>query len=150
MKLTYISPSVVRLLGYSPEEAMAKKMEEVFTPASFETAMKVLAEELALEERGEGDPDRSRTLELDLSHKDGHVVPAEISYSFLRQPNGQPTQILAIARDISKRKEAEGKIRRKNAKRHALWRARSNVYCPRPAFFQNQIISTNCASVAIL
>jgi PAS domain S-box-containing protein/putative nucleotidyltransferase with HDIG domain len=116
MKLTYISPSVVRLIGYSPEEAMTKEMEEVFTPASFEAAMKVLAEELAAEKTGQADPARSCTLELELNHKDGHVVPAEVSYSFLRQPDKQPTQILAIARDISKRREAEEKIRRSTEK----------------------------------
>jgi PAS domain S-box-containing protein/putative nucleotidyltransferase with HDIG domain len=116
MNLIYISPSVVRLLGYTPKEARARKMAEVFTPASFEAAMEVLGEELERERRGEGDPNRSRTLELDLVHKDSHAVPAEISYSFLRQPDGRATQILAISRDISKRREAEEKIRRSTEK----------------------------------
>jgi PAS domain S-box-containing protein/putative nucleotidyltransferase with HDIG domain len=116
MKLIYISPSVVRLIGYSPEEAMAKEMNEIFPPDSFETAMKVFEEEMAIEKTGQADPARSRTLELEVKHKDGHVVPVEISYSFLRQPDGRPTQILAIARDISKRKEAEEKIRRSTEK----------------------------------
>ena len=49
MQPTYMSPSITRLLVYSVEEAMAKPMEAVYTPASFVTAMKVLAEELAIE-----------------------------------------------------------------------------------------------------
>ena len=44
-RLTHISPSVTRLLGYSVAEAITKTMEEVFTPGSLQAAMKALAEE---------------------------------------------------------------------------------------------------------
>jgi len=111
MRITYISPSVTCLLGYSVEEAMAKTMEEVFTPASHEVAMKVLAEELAVENVEQTDPSRSRTLGLELNCKDGSIVPVEIQYSFLREPDGRPVEILAIARDISKRKQSEEEAR---------------------------------------
>ena len=107
MRPTYMSPSITRLLGYSVEEAMAKRMEEVFTPASFEAAMKALAEELAIEEMEVKDIDRSRTMEFELIRKDGSIVPIEIKYSFLRDPDGRPVEILAIARDITERKQAE-------------------------------------------
>ena len=107
MRLTYISPSVTRLLGYSVEEAMTKMMEEVFTPASFEIAMKALAEELVIEDMEEKDLLRSRTLELELNCKDGSIVPVEVKYSFLRGPDGRPVEVLAIARDITKRKKMQ-------------------------------------------
>jgi len=110
MCLTYISPSVTRLLGYSVEEAMAKAMEEVFTPASFEVAMKTLAEELAIENMEQKDLRRSRTLELELNRKDGSIVPVEINCSFLRKPDGQPVEILVIARDVTKRKQMEEQL----------------------------------------
>jgi PAS domain S-box-containing protein len=70
-RLTYISPSVTRLLGYSVEEAMAKTMEEIFTPSSFEVAMKALEEELAIENTENKDFSRSRTFEQELIRKDG-------------------------------------------------------------------------------
>ena len=107
MQLTYISPSVARLLGYSVEEATAKKMEEVFTHASFEVAMKALAEELAIENMEQKELARSRTLELELNRKDSSTVPVEVKYSFLRAPDGRPVEILAIARDITERKRVE-------------------------------------------
>ncbi|MBA7660984.1 hypothetical protein ES703_68993 [subsurface metagenome] len=108
---TYISPSVTRLLGYSVEEAMSKPMEEVFTPASFEAAMKVLAEELDIEKMEEKDLSRSRTLKLELYRKDGSIVPVETRHSFLRDPDGQPIEILTIARDITERKRVEEALR---------------------------------------
>jgi len=91
MRPSYISPSITRLLGYSVEEAMAKPMEEVFTPASFEVAMKALAEELDIEKMEQKNLFRSRVLELELKRKDGSIVPAEIGYSFLR-----PTVIFCL------------------------------------------------------
>ena len=111
MRPTYTSPSITRLLGYSVEEAMAKPMEEVFTPASFEVTMKALAEELAVEKMEQKDLSRSRTLELELFRKDGSIVPVETKYSFLRDPDGQPVEILAIARDITERKRMEKEMR---------------------------------------
>ncbi|HUV75761.1 MAG TPA: PAS domain S-box protein [Dehalococcoidales bacterium] len=107
MQPTYFSPSIARLLGYSVEEAMVRTMEEVFTPDSFELAMKVLAEEMAIEKTEQKDPSRSRTLEFELKRKDGSIVPVEIKHSFLRGPDGQPVEILAIARDITERKRVE-------------------------------------------
>ena len=112
MQPTYFSPSIARLLGYSVEEAMAKSMDEVFTPDSFELAMKVLTEELAIEKAGQKDPSRSRTLEFELKRKDGSIVPVEIKYSFLRGTDGQPVEILAIARDITERKGARRQVER--------------------------------------
>jgi len=120
MQPTYFSPSIARLLGYSVEEAMVRTMEEVFTPDSFELAAKVLAEELAIEKAGQKDPSRSRTMEFELKRKDGSIVPVEIKYSFLRGPDGQPVEILAIARDITERRQAEETLRKSEQKYSAL------------------------------
>ncbi len=107
MRLTYISPSVTRLLGFTEEEAMARTMQQAYTPAAFEKAMKILAEEIALESAGHGDPNRSRILELELVHKDGNTVLVEGNFSFLRDPAGKAVGILSMARNISERKRAE-------------------------------------------
>ena len=107
MRPTYMSPSITYLLGYTVEEAMAKPMEAVYTPASFEIAMKVLAEELAIENIEQKDLSRSRTLELELNRKDGSIVPIEGKFTFLRDSDGRPVEILVIARDITDRKQAE-------------------------------------------
>jgi len=90
MRPTYMSPSITHLLGYTVEEAMALPMEAVFTPASLDIAMKVLAEELAVENMEQKDLSRSRTLELELNRKDGSIVPVECKFTFIRGPDGQP------------------------------------------------------------
>jgi PAS domain S-box-containing protein/putative nucleotidyltransferase with HDIG domain len=111
MRATYISPSITPLLGYSVQEAMAKSMQEIFTTASFKLATKLLKEELRRESRGQKDLARARTLELELIHKDGSSVPVEVKYTFLRDAQARPVEVLAIARDISERKKAQEEAR---------------------------------------
>ncbi|HEY82237.1 MAG TPA: PAS domain S-box protein [Dehalococcoidia bacterium] len=111
MRLSYISPSVSRMLGYSVEETMNRTMPELFTPRSFEAAKRALDEELAAEKGGKQDPSRSWTLELEMKAKDGAIVPVEVKFTFLRDSDGQPFGILAIARDITERKQAEERLR---------------------------------------
>ena len=111
MQLTYISPSVTRLLGFTAEEAMARTMQQAYTPAAFEKAMQIFAEEMALESTGRGDPNRSRILELELVRKDGNTVPVEGNFSFLRDPAGKAVGILSMVRNITERKLAEDALR---------------------------------------
>ncbi|MBM2824427.1 MAG: domain S-box protein [Dehalococcoidales bacterium] len=105
-RLTYISPSVTHLLGFSIEEAMARKMEEAFTPDSVEIISKNLTEEMAMGWGEQNDLLRSKTMELEMYRKDGSIVPVEIRVSTIRKADGQPHQILSAARDITERKEA--------------------------------------------
>ena len=107
MHPTYISPTVQRHLGYTPEEALALRMEEVFAPSSYDAAMRLFVEEMRREDEPDCDLDRTTTLEVDLVHQDGHYVPFEINYSVLRDETGALCEVMAVARDIRKRREAE-------------------------------------------
>jgi len=107
MKFTYFSPSVTQMRGYSVEEAMAQSVEENMTPASFESAMKMIAEELELHNKRERDPTRSRKLEAEITCKDGSTVWTEIESNFIYNSEGQPIGILGITRNITERKKSE-------------------------------------------
>jgi PAS domain S-box-containing protein len=111
LNLTYVSPSIVRLQGYSPDEIIALPFEQIVTPHSLETARKILAEELAVESREQKDLSRSRTLEIEELRKDGSTVWAEMKVTFLRDPDGRPVGILGVTRDITERKRAEQELR---------------------------------------
>ncbi len=110
LQLTYISPSITKQLGFSPDEAMAQRLEEILTPASFDIVTEVLAEELAMETINETDLNRSRTIEVELNHKNGSAIWTEIKMTFLRDPDGQPIGIIGVTRDISERKKAEDQL----------------------------------------
>ena len=111
MRPTYISPSIARLLGYTVQEAMAKPIQEIFTPVSFKLVTELLKEELGIENREQKDLARSRTLELELIRKDGSLVPVEVKYTFLRDAQARPVEVLAIARDISEQKKEQEEAR---------------------------------------
>ncbi len=127
-RLTYISPSVTRLLGYSVEESMTKEMEVIFTPASFNSAMKALAEEMAGEQKEHAGRHRSRRLELQLRHKNGSVVDVEVNFSFIRGANGQKGEILAVARDITGRKQMEEALRESEERYRELANSITDVF----------------------
>jgi PAS domain S-box-containing protein len=112
MKFTYFSPSVTQMRGYSVEEAMAQSVEEAMTPASFESAMEIIAEQLELHYKGERDPAKSRKMEAELTCKDGSTVWTEIESNFIYNSEGQPTAILGITRNIIERKESEKERKR--------------------------------------
>ncbi len=112
LRFTYISPAVTRIRGFTVEEAMAQTPAEALTPASLEVAMRALQEELEREARGEGDPFRTRVLELEETCKDGSTVWTETTFTPLRDAEGRMVGILGITRDISERKRTEGELRR--------------------------------------
>jgi PAS domain S-box-containing protein len=113
LRVTYVSPSITSLRGYSVEEVIAQTLEQTMTPASAELATRVFTEELALEQSGQQkDVSRSRTIEVELICKDGSTVWTEVKMGFLRNPDNQPVGILGIIRDITERKRAEDELRK--------------------------------------
>jgi PAS domain S-box-containing protein len=117
----YVSPSVTRLRGYTPQEAMEQTSAERFTEASAERAFQALSEEIALEASGRGDRGRSRTMDLELRCKDGSTVWVEATTSFVRDAYGRPVGIISVARDITERRRAEATLREREAElRQAL------------------------------
>ncbi|MBA7640780.1 Sensor histidine kinase RcsC [subsurface metagenome] len=123
LTLTYVSPSITRTLGYSTEEVIGKTFEGLLTPASFEVATKVLAEELAIESMVQKDLLRSRILELELNCKDGSTIWAEVIITFLRDPDDRAVGILGTARDITERKRAEEALRKSEEKLQQLFKS---------------------------
>ncbi|MFC1848277.1 PAS domain S-box protein [Chloroflexota bacterium] len=107
LQLTYMSPSVTHKLGFTVDEAISRTLEEALTPASQEYVVKTFTDEMAAEGTGLMDPTRSLTVELELNCKDGSTMWSEVEATFLRDHEGQPVGILAVARDISERKRAE-------------------------------------------
>jgi len=109
MRLTYVSPSVTRLLGFTVEETRARAMRQLYTSAAFEKVMESLTAEIAIESTGNGDPSRSRMLELELVRKNGDTVPVEGNFCFLRDAAGKALGFLSIVRDITEHKRAEAR-----------------------------------------
>jgi PAS domain S-box-containing protein len=122
LKSTYTSPSVLRLRGYTSEEAMNQPLEKALTPGSYKAVSEMLEKELTLEKIPGNDPFRSQTLELEAIRKDGSTVWVESTMTFLRDPRGKPVEILGVTRDITGRKEADQALRESEEKMRSIFR----------------------------
>ncbi|MFO8089333.1 MAG: PAS domain S-box protein, partial [Desulfatiglandaceae bacterium] len=120
LNLTYVSPSIIRLRGYTAEEAMGQTMEQIMTPESLQIITRVLEEEMRLEARGTADPDRTRILELEEYRKDGSIVWLENHMSALRDNEKKLIGFIALSRDITERKLAEEELDNEAAHRSIL------------------------------
>ncbi len=102
-KTTYVSPSVERILGYTPEEFMA------FPPLAL-----VHPDELPLVKPNQDLPIwerfRRAPLEYRLRHKDGSYRWLEMSFAALKGPNGEVTGVQSSARDVTERHWAEQRL----------------------------------------
>ncbi|MDA8139092.1 MAG: ATP-binding protein [Desulfobacteraceae bacterium] len=104
-KVTYVSPSIEKMRGFTPQEAMELPLEKTFTPDSRRKVEKLLSRVLIMDHRsGE---DRSMTLEVEMYKKDGSTLWAEFSLSLIPDAQGRADVVIGITRDISERKRAE-------------------------------------------
>lgn len=111
LKTTYVSRSMEKLLGFTPEERMKQDIAEQVAPASMKLIEQILTEELKREQTGLADPDRSRKFEVEYYHKSGTTVWVENVISGIRDAQGVLTGIHGVSRDITERREAEKALR---------------------------------------
>ncbi|MDD8027892.1 MAG: PAS domain S-box protein [Acidobacteriota bacterium] len=122
LRITYVNPSVYRLRGFTPEEAMAQSLDQIMTPDSRRRISEIMDEEMRLEKAGNADPDRSRSVVLEEYRKDGTTIWTEVSLSFIRDEKRQPIGIMTVSRDITERRRAEEKIQASLREKEALLR----------------------------
>ena len=108
LKMKYINPSIEGVTGFTPEEFMDLSIDQYLTPDSFEQASRTMAGAMNQAVAGSIDPKNySMTMELAQYHKNGAVIPIEVTAGFMVDDNGRPSAILGISRDLSDRKKAE-------------------------------------------
>lgn len=121
MRTNYVSPSVIRLLGESPEEHMKRSMDEKFPPQSLRKIEAVYAEELELEKDPAGRKDRARMLEVEHFRADGSLIWVGMNISFIRDSEGNIAGLLGVTRDISEWRQAEVALRISEEKMRTLF-----------------------------
>jgi len=113
-KIVSANDAYARAIGYRPEEIQGRFQKDLDTPVSAELHQERFRRLLAGE---------SLTFEAENYHKDGHIVPLDVTTS--RISIGDKIYIQSFIRDITERKQAE-KIRMLqttalNAAANAIW-----------------------------
>lgn len=123
LKTTYVSPSVKSILGFTSEERLKQKIEDMITPESLKKIQAIFIEELQREKESINDVDRFITIEVEYYHKNGSVIWMETSVKWIRDPSGTITGVLGVSRDITRQKIAENALRENEERYRSMMEA---------------------------
>jgi PAS domain S-box-containing protein len=101
-RYTYVSPSVERVRGFTPEEMVGMRADEIVSSDS-------LAESREAWERAE--PSATVRLEMRFRRKDGSLIWGESMARRLWDEDGNAVGLIGTTRDISERKRIEERLR---------------------------------------
>jgi diguanylate cyclase (GGDEF)-like protein/PAS domain S-box-containing protein len=121
LRTTYVSPSIMKVLGFTPEERLMMEAVDVMTPESYARTLEILALELENEREGNADPERSLAVEIEYYHKDGHTVWTENMLRGIRNPDGNLVGIHGVSRDITNRKKYEEALKISERKYYSIF-----------------------------
>ena len=101
-KRLYISPSIEKLLGWSVSEIISQSAYDNIHPGHRQIVKTIL--------EGLGPDNPTAACEYLTRRKDGTYVWVETQMNYVADPNEPSPEIVAVARDISKRKVAEEQL----------------------------------------
>ncbi len=97
--LTYLNPTLERVLGYAHDEWNGKSFAQIVAPECIDVVRDIFGRAL----KGESIP----VYEVDLFRKDGTTLSVEFNVTTLLDREGKPAGRYGIGRDITERKRAQ-------------------------------------------
>ncbi len=110
-RFSYVSPSLVKLCGITPDEALQLGLDRAVPPEFLAQVNARLAARIAALAAGD-ESARTRAYELPLQKADGSVVETEVVTTLIAGPGGRVTHLQGTTRDITVRKRAEAELQR--------------------------------------
>jgi PAS domain S-box-containing protein len=109
-----VNKSFCAILGYTEQELIHKKWQEITHPEDIELSRR------AIESLLSGEEDSTRFIKRYL-HKDGSVVWTDVSTSLRRDEEGKPVYFMTSLLDITERIQSEEELRRSEARYRSLF-----------------------------
>ncbi len=112
LKYSYMSPSVKKMAGFSPEEILKVPLAEALHPDSFQRVLQLIHERNTLP------PEKELYIceRFKIFAKDRRIIDIEASANFIRNRNGEVTEIVGVSRDISERVKIENALIKSEAR----------------------------------
>jgi diguanylate cyclase (GGDEF)-like protein/PAS domain S-box-containing protein len=108
-RFTYVSPGIMKIIGYPPEEIMGRHLFSILDQESIRTVSQGYNDSKILRETGRRWG--SSTYTVRVIHKDGHYVWAEVTVNPIFGTDNRLIGYNGITRDISERRRNEEVIR---------------------------------------
>lgn len=133
----YVSSSIQRLTGETPEQYLKKTLEEKHTPDSINMMKSLLIEELQRDSEPGVDKNRTRIIESQIYDSKGNIIDVASNISFLRDEHGNPIGFQGVIRNISEKKRNEEMLKNtnemlqlimNNIPQFIFWKDRNSVY----------------------
>lgn len=112
-RFTYVSPSVINLRGFTPDEVLSQSIDDSLTPESAEIAKSLLSDFHRTLMQGKIPNDLR--FEVEQRCRDGSTVWTEVAASGMYNKSGEFICIMGVTRDISERKKAEEALKQSEA-----------------------------------
>ncbi|PKL39914.1 MAG: hypothetical protein CVV44_06745 [Spirochaetae bacterium HGW-Spirochaetae-1] len=109
-KITYVSPSVEKIFGWTPEEYLDIEIQDRMDPRSLQDAVELLTDEI--ENDADREPDRIRKIDFIEIDKYGNRLSTEATIRFLRDKTGKAVELIGVSRDITIRKMLEDELKK--------------------------------------
>lgn len=116
LRITYFSPSVESMLGYSQYESTMMPMEDIFRDESINEITRVYTSFVMSEGVENIHKFRSELLDLTLMKKDGNEILGEGNLSFYCNDDGSPQGLLIVIRDITQKQKYLHALERSRAR----------------------------------
>lgn len=110
-RFTYVSPSVEKLRGYTPEEVLAQPLEDTWAPAERARLAEMTAGYVREFQAGRIGEQTYVTFELQQPCKDGSLIPSEAVARLVRNSRTGRLEAHGVTREIRDRKRVEDALR---------------------------------------
>jgi len=116
----YVGSSVLRLLGFAVDEVMRQSLSDALPAKHAGLLTEELPRRVAALEAGD-ESARFKTYAVDQYHKDGRLIPTEVSTSLVTDLRGRVTGLQGVTRDISEQRRLTTELAQANRHLAALW-----------------------------
>ena len=147
LQVTYISPSIEKVLGFTVEERMHQDPKTMMTPESYAKTLDLLGHELEHDQDEGVDPDRTIICEVENYHKDGSTVWTENVVSAIRDETGTIIGMHGVSRDITERKQTEQELQKSEAQYRFLTEKMNDIIWTVDLDFRTTYISPSVEKI---
>jgi diguanylate cyclase (GGDEF)-like protein/hemerythrin-like metal-binding protein/PAS domain S-box-containing protein len=120
MRFLYVSPSVLKLRGYTPEEIITESLDASLTPEAAILIKSLIRQRIDENSANNFPSDVFYTNIAEQPCKDGTIVWTEVITNYYLNEETGHVEIQGVTRDITERKKAEEKLQEANHRLEAL------------------------------